>query len=397
MTTSQEGASSTTEAPPPPPPPPIETSFDLWDPFGNPAELRAAADAWDAMGAHLSEMRSNLNGVVTASAGGWSGGAHDAFVAHWNAMAPELGEGGEGMREVASHLRTMADELEAKNDLVQSIYVTVAATAAVSIISGLVTFGVGAAAGAAATAVNVARAERALVAIRAFIVASRATMATIKATRVGAFALRFAAFAARGVIETAAVKQVALDQNPLDADSWSAFDVLFIGGGGLISAAPARIGANTGRRLTAGRGVAQTAAKLPAKSTIRRAGYEFATDQSGRVTRASGALKLGKGTRDNAAAATARSWGNTGDHAGHLIARRFDGPGDIVNLLPQNANLNLSAWKTMENQWASALKNGQKVSVEIRPNYMGRSLRPSSFDVTYMIDGVAKTRLFQNL
>ncbi|MBW3614260.1 MAG: hypothetical protein KY439_02995, partial [Actinobacteria bacterium] len=35
------------EPPPPPPPPPITTSFDLWDPFGEPGELRAAADAWD--------------------------------------------------------------------------------------------------------------------------------------------------------------------------------------------------------------------------------------------------------------------------------------------------------------------------------------------------------------
>lgn len=50
--------------PPPPPPPPIETSFDLWDPFGQPGELRAAADAWEAAAAHLDQLRAELGNAV---------------------------------------------------------------------------------------------------------------------------------------------------------------------------------------------------------------------------------------------------------------------------------------------------------------------------------------------
>lgn len=84
------------------PPPPIETSFDLWDPFGQPGELRAAADAWEAAAAHLDQLRSGLGRAVLASSGGWSGRAADAFGAHWGSMAPELDDGAEGMRQVAT-------------------------------------------------------------------------------------------------------------------------------------------------------------------------------------------------------------------------------------------------------------------------------------------------------
>lgn len=58
-------------------------------------------------------------------------------------MAPELDGGAEAMRQVAAQLRAMADELEAENDLVQSIYVMVAAAAGVSVLAGLVSFGPG--------------------------------------------------------------------------------------------------------------------------------------------------------------------------------------------------------------------------------------------------------------
>ncbi len=34
---------------------------------------------------------------------------------------------------------------------------------------------------------------------------------------------------------------------------------------------------------------------------------------------------------------------------GHLIASVFNGPGERLNLLPMNGNLNKGAWKAMEN------------------------------------------------
>ena len=228
------GSTSGNEAAPPPPPPPIETSVDLWDPFGQPGELRAAADAWDAVAAHLDDMRSHLDGVVRSSAAGWSGEAQRAFTAHWEQMAGELGNGSGGMREVAEQLRAMANELEAKNNLIQEIYVTIAATAAVSIATGFISFGAGFVAGAASVAANVARAERLLAAVKAFLVASRGVMAAVKATKVGAFAVRFGGFAAREVGEAAVMKKVVLDQNPLDPKNWSIGDAVFVAGGSML-------------------------------------------------------------------------------------------------------------------------------------------------------------------
>ena len=76
-----------------------------------------------------------------------------------------------------------------------------------------------------------------------------------------------------------------------------------------------------------------------------------------------------------------------GDHAGHLAGDRFGGSPELDNLVSQLQGVNLSDYKKLENQWAKALEEGKKVSVQVRVNYVGDSLRPSSFDVTYFIDG----------
>lgn len=60
-----------------------------------------------------------------------------------------------------------------------------------------------------------------------------------------------------------------------------------------------------------------------------------------------------------------------GDEGGHLIASIFNGPGERLNLLPMNGNLNKGAWKVMENTWARELREGKDVKVSIRPSYIG--------------------------
>ncbi|WIJ63453.1 DNA/RNA non-specific endonuclease [Serratia nevei] len=79
--------------------------------------------------------------------------------------------------------------------------------------------------------------------------------------------------------------------------------------------------------------------------------------------------------------------GNTGDEGGHLIASIFNGPGEKLNLVPMDGNLNKGVWKQMENTWANALKDGKQVNVKIEPVYTGSNQRPDSFNVTYSIDG----------
>jgi len=76
-----------------------------------------------------------------------------------------------------------------------------------------------------------------------------------------------------------------------------------------------------------------------------------------------------------------------GDHAWHLFGDRFGGSPQLDNLVSQASNVNLSKFKIIENEWASAIKEGKKVDVEIKINYKHDELRPSSFNVKYTIDG----------
>ncbi len=85
-----------------------------------------------------------------------------------------------------------------------------------------------------------------------------------------------------------------------------------------------------------------------------------------------------------------------GDHAGHLIADRFGGSKELDNLVSQSALVNLGEYKKLENIWARALDNAQKVSVDIKLQYDGNSMRPSRFSVTYSIDGSVVNKYMNN-
>ncbi|MDM5340509.1 DNA/RNA non-specific endonuclease [Fictibacillus enclensis] len=85
-----------------------------------------------------------------------------------------------------------------------------------------------------------------------------------------------------------------------------------------------------------------------------------------------------------------------GDHAGHLAADRFGGSPDLDNLVSQSSSVNLSKYKKLENQWAAAIKEGKKVSVNVKVNYDETGLRPASFEIKYVIDGVIKKRILKN-
>ena len=85
-----------------------------------------------------------------------------------------------------------------------------------------------------------------------------------------------------------------------------------------------------------------------------------------------------------------------GDHAGHLIGDRFGGSPELDNLVSQAENVNKREYRKIEERWAKALKNGQKVTVNIDIHYDGGGVRPSSFDVTYTIDGVQHKEKIRN-
>ena len=131
--------------------------------------------------------------------------------------------------------------------------------------------------------------------------------------------------------------------------------------------------------------------------------YYYHTDSEGRLAKVTGELELETKDRNGyqqvkSAEAGGIKDGRTTDDGGHMIASIFNGPGEQINLLPMDANLNRGEWKRMENKWASALggEPPKQVSVEIRPVYEDGSKRPSSFDVFYEIDGKEFYSSFDN-
>jgi len=123
----------------------------------------------------------------------------------------------------------------------------------------------------------------------------------------------------------------------------------------------------------------------------------YQTDSLGRVEKVESDLSFVKNDRNTYQQCIAGKCGVAGDEGGHLIASIFNGPGEKLNLLPMNGNLNKGVWKTMENAWADALKEGKSVRVKIEPVYSGGNVRPDSFNVEYSIGGGRpKEILFNN-
>lgn len=148
--------------------------------------------------------------------------------------------------------------------------------------------------------------------------------------------------------------------------------------------------------------------RLEPNTTYTERGYKYTTNEHGRVTKVEGELELKDPNRKRKSSKTQTDVGKLGkkksgssydphaDEGGHLVGDRFEGSSNINNLAPQNANLNRGKWKSMENEWANAIKDGKKVEVEIEVIYDGNTVRPDKFYVKYEIDGVPFEREFYN-
>ncbi|WP_176585360.1 T7SS effector LXG polymorphic toxin [Priestia megaterium] len=115
--------------------------------------------------------------------------------------------------------------------------------------------------------------------------------------------------------------------------------------------------------------------------------YLYETDNVGRLKEFdAGDLRLTE--RDSRLPHKSNTPGKeTGDHAGHLAGDRFGGSPDLDNLVSQSSDVNLSKYKKLENKWAKAIEKGKHVSVNVKINYEGNNVRPSSFDIEYEIQG----------
>ena len=111
------------------------------------------------------------------------------------------------------------------------------------------------------------------------------------------------------------------------------------------------------------------------------------TDDQGRLIEVTATLNqyqvgAGRSAAELAAQAQARAQGLDGDDAGHAIGHRFLQDQGLQNLIPQNANLNRGAYKTLENELADWIAAGGQVEIRVRPDdYVDG--RPGVFEVRY--------------
>ena len=124
----------------------------------------------------------------------------------------------------------------------------------------------------------------------------------------------------------------------------------------------------------------------PNKIYIVDGNKKYHTDHLGRVVRVEATLKLDKLDRNTYQQLKAGKLGNADDEGGHLIASILNGPGEKINMLPMNSNLNRSLWKKLENEWVKSLKEGKTVEVKIEPIYKDTDIRPNKFRVSYYVD-----------
>lgn len=134
-------------------------------------------------------------------------------------------------------------------------------------------------------------------------------------------------------------------------------------------------------------------------------GAEYITDNSGRIVRSK--VKLVPSNLDKEVYRDAKvqlqmaiqKGSCQGDDAGHIIANRFGGSSNMVNLVPMNKNINRGSYKQIENEWSRYLKNGKDVNVDIKLKYPVKPEgceRPDWIEVVYEVDGNNITKLIKN-
>jgi len=362
----------------------------------------------------------------------WSGEGFDSFSREYEALRTAVSTGADEIRSLASSLDGLADQISEAQHRYDAALIAVGVTAVAGIGLTILTAGVSdevalvAVEGEVGAAVAIA--ETATLSATALL-QSAAAVARSLATR---FLVNFGvSLGAQMVGDVIAFP----DHNPFSHLDFA--NALITAGGltalGAIAPALARLPAlqslprglaNVGAMSAAGAGVDAASQQLTTghidpiqvlftgglagllaaapglserPTMVKVNGYSFVLDSSGRVLEATGSLYLQPGETVQAAMArTVREAGLPTDHAGHLIARRFNGPAELYNLIPQDALLNNRAWKAMENEWASALSNGQKVEVNIRLTRPPGLDRPTEFNVKYSIDGTVYRKIIPN-
>ena len=107
---------------------------------------------------------------------------------------------------------------------------------------------------------------------------------------------------------------------------------------------------------------------------------------------------LRTGTRTNKKSiAQARGLGFDTDDAGHIIAKRLGGSGDIDNVFPQDSRINRGQFRLFEAEIANAVKTYGSVDVSIQLKYKNGGTRPTHIIYSYTTpNGQTVTQRFKN-
>ena len=113
---------------------------------------------------------------------------------------------------------------------------------------------------------------------------------------------------------------------------------------------------------------------------------EEGQEEGGQTVKVEGRMLRGSVGRDEAAQAGLVGK-MPGEHAGHLIAHEFLGPGQAINLIPMSRYVNLVDWRGFERRIGSLIDEGSAVRVVIDVRYDGPSPRATKIVARYEIDG----------
>ncbi len=130
-------------------------------------------------------------------------------------------------------------------------------------------------------------------------------------------------------------------------------------------------------------------------------GYDYKTDEKGRIIEAGGKLRMKKHTGYKSIKDSLNDIGKGDenektDDKGHLVGDQFGGINRLENAVAQDATINRVDYKRLEDRLADRVKNGDDVRVLIEPVYEGDSNRPAAISFTYSINGDVSIQIFPN-
>jgi hypothetical protein len=118
--------------------------------------------------------------------------------------------------------------------------------------------------------------------------------------------------------------------------------------------------------------------------------FEFVSDSDGVTRSAHGEINesasgLKRSSDEVRGQSTAAAAGLSSDHGGHIVGHRFISDQGGINMFPQDAQFNNTAYRTLENELQSWASNGYSVEVDWDLSIPPGTARPDSLTVDYVV------------